>query len=169
MFERDYLMRVIALFAEAVRRSWTQAKEKNDPRGAADSLEAAIGDATDIDGAILLSLAPESIAGVMQVSGVDPKVTEQIARSLILEAAYLDEAGEIDLAQLRREQGYAIAEAYGVELTSPDEIIDDFVLCDTSDENIATDTNVAAETDKATIKTADSIPAHMIGPASEDA
>ena len=123
MFERDYLMRVIALFAEAVRRSWIQAKEKDDPRGAADSLEAAIGDATDIDGAILLSLAPESIAGVMQVSGVDPKVTEQIARSLVLEAEYLDDAGDAELAELRREQGRAIAEAYGIELPSADEVV----------------------------------------------
>lgn len=122
MFERDYLMRVIALFAEAVRRSWTQAKEKDDPRGAADSLEAAIGDATDIDGSILLSLAPESIAGVMQVSGVDPKVTGQIARSLILEAGYLEDAGDDELAALRREQGRAIADAYGIDLPSEEEI-----------------------------------------------
>ena len=119
MLQRDYLMSLISLFVEAVRRSWHQAKVDDDPRAAADTLEAMIGEATDIDGAILLSLAPESIASVMQVSGVDPKVTEHIARSLVLAASYLDQAGDADIATLRREQARAIADAYGIDL--PDE------------------------------------------------
>ena len=44
----------------------------------------ALGDATDLDGEALLSLAPESLASVLQVSGVDPHLTEYIARSLML-------------------------------------------------------------------------------------
>ena len=43
----------------------------------------ALGDATDLDGEALLSLAPESLASVLQVSGVDPHLTEYIALSLI--------------------------------------------------------------------------------------
>ena len=49
------------------------------PAGVADSLDNAIGSATDIDPATLLALTPDSIATIMQVSGVDPKVTEYIA------------------------------------------------------------------------------------------
>ena len=93
MLEQDYLMRILLQFAEAIRRSWARSVEDRDPRDAANMLERAIGDATDIDGATLLSLSPESIASVMQVSGVDPRVSEYIARSLLLASGYLAEAG----------------------------------------------------------------------------
>ena len=101
MLEQDYLMRILLQFAEAIRRSWSRAVEDRDPRDAANMLERAVGDATDIDGATLLSLSPESIASVMQVSGVDPRVSEYIARSLLLASGYLGEAGEHELAALR--------------------------------------------------------------------
>ena len=113
MLQQDYLVRMLTMFAEAIRRSLEKSREC-DPRGAAEMLEAAIGDATDIDGSVLLSLTPESIASIMMVSGVDPRVTEYIARSLKLEATYLADAGEAELAQLRSEQADAVAAAYGL-------------------------------------------------------
>ena len=122
MFEQDYLMRILVQFAEAIRRSMQKATGEKDPRGAADMLEAAVGEATDIDGSVLLTLAPESMAGVMQVSGVDPHVTEYIARSLMLAAVYLRDAGDAPLAEVREAQARALAEAYGFEL--PDDATD---------------------------------------------
>ena len=79
-------------------------------------LENAVGDAVDIDGATLLSLAPESMAAILQVSGTDPRVTEYVARSLMLASAYLREAGEDAVADLRLGQARALADAYGLEL-----------------------------------------------------
>lgn len=116
MLEQDYLMRIFLQFAEIVRRSWTKAKGERDPKAAADMLEDAVGEATDIDGGVLLSLAPESIASVMQVSGIDPRVTEYIARGLLLASEYLHEAGDPQLADLRKAQARAIADAYGFDL-----------------------------------------------------
>lgn len=113
MLQQDYLVRMLTMFAEAIRRSLEKSKDR-DPRGAAEMLEAAIGEATDIDGSVLLSLTPESISSIMMVSGVDPRVTEYIARSLKLEAAYLEDAGDAELAQLRSDQADAIAAAYGL-------------------------------------------------------
>ncbi len=66
------------------------------------ALDMALGDATDLDGEALLSLAPESLASVLQVSGVDPHLTEYIARSLMLSGRYHGEAGRADVAELRR-------------------------------------------------------------------
>ena len=86
MFEQDYLMRLLMQFMEAMRRSIERADDGRDPAAAADMLENAIGDATDLDGSMLLSLAPESMATVLQVSGVDPHVTEYVANSLQLES-----------------------------------------------------------------------------------
>ena len=118
MFEQDYLMRLLMQFMEAMRRSIERADDGRDPAGAADMLEAAIGDATDLDGSMLLSLAPESMAQVMQVSGVDPHVTEYVANSLSLEAEFLCSAGNPELADIRAGQADAIAAAYGFDLGS---------------------------------------------------
>ena len=57
MLEQDYLMRIFLQFAEILRRSWFKARDEHDPKAAADMLENAVGDAVDIDGATLLSLA----------------------------------------------------------------------------------------------------------------
>ena len=116
MLEQDYLMRIFLQFAEILRRSWFKARDEHDPKAAADMLENAVGDAVDIDGATLLSLAPESMAGILQVSGTDPRVTEYVARSLMLASVYLREAGEDAVADLRLEQARALADAYGLEL-----------------------------------------------------
>lgn len=137
MLEQDYLMRILLQFAEAIRRSWARSVEDRDPRDAANMLDRAIGDATDIDGATLLSLSPESIASVMQVSGVDPRVSEYIARSLLLASGYLAEAGEGELSALRAEQARALAEAYDLDLPdTPEELA---TLLDEADAALAKD------------------------------
>lgn len=120
MFERDYLLRIIAELGAAIRRSLQQGEVERDPADAAKTLEAAVGAATELDGATLLSLAPESIASIIQVSGTDPIVTEYVARSLHLAARYHAQAGDEALAALRAAQAQAIADAYGHDL-SPEE------------------------------------------------
>ena len=97
-----------------------QGEKEKDPEGAADLLEQAIGEATEIDGEVLLSLAPESIASVLQVSGTDPKVVGYVAHGLLLEAHYLMLACDFARAELREEQARALAAAYGFDL--PDDL-----------------------------------------------
>ena len=113
MLQRDYLVQMLTMFAQAIARSLERRKTKNDPLGAAEMLEAAISEATDIDGDILLQLAPESVASILQVSSVDPRVAGYIVRSMYLESEYLAEAGDMGLSQLRFQQADAIADAYG--------------------------------------------------------
>ena len=114
MFERDYLVRMLAQLFEGIVRSLELVHGKNNPKAAADALEQTIGQATDIDGSILLGLSPESIADILQVSGTDPGVIEFVSRSLLLAADYLDQAGDTALATLRREQGRALIRSYGL-------------------------------------------------------
>lgn len=135
MLEQDYLMRILLQFAEIIRRSWTRADKERDPRRAADMLEDAVGEATDMDGGALLSLSPDSIAAVMKVSGVDPRVTEYIAYSLLLVSGYLHEAGEHELADVREQQARAVAAAYGIQL--PDDPEDVVNLIGEADEELA--------------------------------
>lgn len=126
MFERDYLMRIIMELGSAIRRSLERGEREpdgdgdGDPGDAARMLDAAVGVATDLDGTALLSLAPESIATVMQVSGTDPAVTEYVCRSLLLAGRYYAQAGDAALGRLRTEQAMAVAAAYGHDLTEAD-------------------------------------------------
>ena len=117
MFQQDYLMWLFMQLAEGIRKSIRRAIDEKDPEAAADMLEATVGEATELDGAVLLSLAPESIASVVQISGTDPRAVEYICRSLLLEAEYLREAGKNDKAELRSQQAYALGDAYGIDLT----------------------------------------------------
>ena len=115
MFEQDYLVRLLMQFFEGICRALRRGQE-DDPQGAADILEQAVGQAIDMDGALLLSLSPESMAQVMQVSGIDSNVTQFVARSLLLESVYLQEAGRSQLASVRSAQARSIAAAYGFGL-----------------------------------------------------
>lgn len=118
MFEQDYLVHLLLQFFRGLMRSHELRQEKDDPQAAADMLEAEIGSAVEMDGQTLLSLAPESIATVMQVSGIDPDVTQFVARSLLLESVYLTDAGNLETAAIRAGQARAIAAEYGFELPS---------------------------------------------------
>ena len=116
MFERDYVMRLIMQFVGALRRSWQQKQKDLDPLLAAETLEAAITQTTDIDGAALLSLAPQSMASILRVSGVDDKLISYLGHGLLLASTYYEEAGNAQLAHLRAAQARALAQAYHFDL-----------------------------------------------------
>ena len=126
MFEQDYLMKLLLAFYQAMFKSLRRVMDEDeDPREAADTLDEVVGNAVGMDGKSLLSLAPESISGVLQVSGTDPRVTEFVARSLWLSSRYLSQAGDTALAGLRAEQARAVAQAYGFELPEDPTQLDD--------------------------------------------
>lgn len=116
MLEQDYLMRMLLQFFKAMVRSNEMIMEQKNPQDAADSLEDAIGNAVEMDGATLLSLSPESIAQIMRVTEIDPNITQFVARSMLLESVYLEQAGDTALSQLRAAQARSIAAEYGFEL-----------------------------------------------------
>ena len=115
MLQQDYLMRMIMQLIQGIRKSMRRAVDEKDPEAAADMLEATVGEATELDGAVLLSLSPESIASVVQISGTEPRVVEYICRTLMLEADYLRDAGKAEKAALREQQARALgAEGIGL-------------------------------------------------------
>ncbi|MBR0404481.1 MAG: hypothetical protein IJI68_04685 [Eggerthellaceae bacterium] len=116
MIQQDYLMRQLLLFFKAMVRTHELYWKDKDPLGAADSLEDAISNATEMDGVALLSLSPDSIASIMRVTGIDPNITQFVARSMLLESVYLRKAGKNSLAQVREAQARAIADEYGFGL-----------------------------------------------------
>lgn len=113
MLQQDYLMRLFLQFAEGVRRSMEYGK--HDPNEASESLEDAISRALDMEADVMLGLEAESFASIVHVSGTDPRVVEYVARSLTLEAHYLEQAGRMGKSDLRYAQACALARAYGIE------------------------------------------------------
>lgn len=116
MFTQDYLMRMFMQLAAAMKESLLRARGQNDPRAAADMLDEAVSDATEMDGDLLLRMAPESMAAMLQLSQPDPQLMGYVSRSLLLSSQYLREAGDASASALRQEQAYAVARAFGVEL-----------------------------------------------------
>lgn len=117
MLKQDYLVRMFVDFARAIRLTFERGKLKNaDPNATAEMLELKIDAALDIDADMLLGLAPESVANVLQVTGADPRLMEYVCRTLLLESRVLMDGSREDLSDLREDQAFAIAEAYGIQL-----------------------------------------------------
>ena len=117
MFEQDYLMKMLLAFYQALFKSLQKVEEEDeDPEEAANTLDEVVGNAVGLDGTSLLSLSPESIPQVLELSGTDPRMTEFVARSLMLSSDYLAQAGQTQLSSLRLEQARTIAAHYGFEI-----------------------------------------------------
>ena len=117
MITEDYLMRMLLAFFKALVDAQSRALNEKDMIGAAEMLENLVGESSSLGPDMFLKLAPESMATILQTTGNDPQVTEFMARSLMQAAEYRDKAGDVETANLRREQARAIAEAYGHDLT----------------------------------------------------
>lgn len=117
MITQDYLMRMLIAFFQALMEAKSRAIDEKDMVGAAELLENLVGESSSIGADMFLSLAPESMATILQTTGNDPKVTEFMARSLMQAAEYREKSGDVATAQLRRDQARAIADAYGHDLT----------------------------------------------------
>lgn len=120
MLQQDYLMRMFTALAVAIRESIMRAQGDEDPEGAAELLEAALDNATEIDGSLLLQMAPESFVMMVQLSQTDPALIGYISRTLMLESQYLSKAGLDAKAELRAGQAQALAQAYGFQVDESD-------------------------------------------------
>ncbi len=120
MFEKDYLMKMLSDLMQAMIRSMVYATEEENPYMAARSLENAIGAAVDMDAQLFLSMSPESMSMMMQISPIDEQVSEYIARSLALASIYNREAGDAALATLRMEQARVVADSFGIDFDADD-------------------------------------------------
>ena len=119
MLQQDYLMRMFTALAIAMRESMLRAQGDEDPEGAAELLVSALDKTTEIDGALLLQMAPESFVAMVQLSQTDPALIGYISRTLMLESHYLSEAGLHERATLRAGQAQALMASNWVQPISP--------------------------------------------------
>ncbi len=133
MLQRDYLVRMFSQLAAALRETIFRSRNKEDPETLADLLEASLVNATEIDGALLLQLAPDSMAAMLQFSGTDPRLVAYVARVLLLESHYLEAADNASKAQLRRGQAEALSRTF--DLCLDDSCLDEEALEDFFEKN----------------------------------
>ena len=117
MLQQDYLMRLIGMLIAGMQRNLIH--QVKTPARASDDLEEILSDALDLDMSTLLTLNPDSFSMVMSVSGVDPRVVEYVARTLVLQAWYLRQAGDEDTGDLRLRQAECLMSEYGMEPFDP--------------------------------------------------
>ncbi|MGN0056059.1 MAG: hypothetical protein ACI360_06485 [Atopobiaceae bacterium] len=124
MLQHDYLMEIIQQFARAVSSALRRALAQKD-EAAAQEVEAAVGELLQLDPQTAMSLAPGSLVTMMQLAGTGDAVSGYVAFSLNKLADAYDGMGQQDVAQQRRAQAQAVADAFGASLDEvPEELRD---------------------------------------------
>lgn len=118
MFENDYIMRMILQLTRALQRSLI--KEYPTPEEEIRDIEGKVAEALELDPRLMFKLEPESLVTMLQLGNVDPVLAVYAVRSIYYVSDLLEESGELEKAELRRNQADAIACAYDIEVTLAD-------------------------------------------------
>ncbi len=110
-YRSDYVMRLIEQMGAAIRLAFDRFREGGEPEESIEALHRAIGLAVDMDPALFLTLAPQSMVSLVEISGLDDRVVGKVAEALTLEADILDFDGWTVEAAVRREQSTALLHA----------------------------------------------------------
>lgn len=107
----DYLLDQIARLVEGILASLERLRLGGEA-DAIDGFEAVVGDVLDMDAETALSLSPASLVTMMQLSAVDESLAAYAVYALGCAADAYDARGDA-IAQVRRAQAQALADAYG--------------------------------------------------------
>ncbi len=122
MLHRDYLLEVIDQFVSTVSRALSRALLERDLDAAAE-VEEAVAELIQLDPDTAMSLSPESLVVMMQLSGTGDAVAGYAAYALNRLADAYERSGDAGVAELRRGQAQAIASAFGADLDQiPEEL-----------------------------------------------
>lgn len=125
MLQRDYILEIIAQFAQVVAEALGRAREMHD-QDSIEQVEQAIGDLLELDHETALALAPDSLVTMMLLSGMGDSVAEYVCYALGQLSGIYADMGEEDLAGIRGLQAKAVAESFGCDPdTVPAELADD--------------------------------------------
>lgn len=114
MIQHDYLLEIIAQFVQTVMNALRQALGKGDVESVKE-VEAAVGELLELDPAVALELAPESLATMMFLSGMGNSLAEYVTYALRKTSEAYERLGQGETAQLRRAQGEAVARSFGCD------------------------------------------------------
>lgn len=113
MLQRDYLAKVIESFTKRTSETLRDAVVLRSDEGVSET-EDTLGELMELDPAMFLSLAPDSMVTMMRLGGNGEAVGDFVAYVLnaLADASLI--SGDRDTARLRRDQARAVALAFGV-------------------------------------------------------
>ena len=124
MLHRDYLLEVIEQFVSTVSQALARALLERDLDSALE-VEEAIAELVQLDPETAMSLAPDSLVIMMQLSGTGDAVAGYAAYALNRLSDAYERMGDVGTANMRRDQAEAIAEAFGADIDEvPEELRD---------------------------------------------
>lgn len=115
LLQRDYLVEQIAQFVAAILRALREAHERHD-ESACEDVEAAVAELVSLPADTALALSPESLAQMMDLSGLGYTTAAYVGYALDRLADVYEDMGRVELAELRRAQAETVAERFDVDL-----------------------------------------------------
>ena len=115
MLQRDYILELIARFVQALIRAFQLAVLKGDVRGC-EQVEAAVSSLLELDADTAMSLSPDSLVTMMLLSGMADSTAEYVSYALDRVADVYEDMGRADVAEVRRAQAEAVADAFQCDL-----------------------------------------------------
>lgn len=124
MLHRDYLLEVIEQFVSTVSRALAHVLLHRDLDSALE-VEEAVAELMQLDPDTAMSLSPESLVVMMQLSGTGDAVAGYAAYALNRLGDGYERMGDAGTAAMRRDQAAAIADAFGANIDEvPEELRD---------------------------------------------
>lgn len=115
MYEQDYILRIIALWGQAIRRALGSLRRGNEAE-ALDLAEHAVELALDTDPSLALRLTPSGLVAYLGIGGeVDPRRARMLADALDARARVLLAMGRDEEADVDTARAEAVREAAGIE------------------------------------------------------
>ena len=115
MLQKDYVLETVRRFGDVLAR-WLRPAVLEANGEAIDEVENAVGRLIDLDGATALSLAPESLVTMMELSGIADSLASYVCYALLRVADAYEARGDAALAAVRRNQATAVSGAFLCEL-----------------------------------------------------
>lgn len=112
MLQRDYIVAMLKQLSEVLTRYLRPAVVDADST-AIDEVEGAIGNLLNLEGSVALSLDPNSLVTMFELSGIADSVAGYVSYVLVRLGDAYDQQGNGERAQLRRAQAQAISTAFG--------------------------------------------------------
>lgn len=112
MLQRDYIVVMLKQLSEVLTRYLRPAVVDADST-AIDEVEGAIGNLMNLEGSVALSLDPNSLVTMFELSGIADSVAGYVSYVLVRLGDAYDQQGNGERAQLRRAQAQAISTAFG--------------------------------------------------------
>lgn len=107
-YQSDYVLRVIDQMSAALRVANRRFAEGASSEESIDATNQAIGLVVSIPAEVFVSMSPQTMVSLLEMSGPDDRVLEKVAEALLLQADVFQAEGSFIESGARRDQAAAV-------------------------------------------------------------